>query len=427
MILTDLTGVFPFISKDELHDHWLPRAGLAHKLLEEAGESESGFAGWLRLPEKMNENALQKIREAADQINRESDVLLVIGIGGSYLGARAVIELLSPNLETKKKSVEVLFAGTSLSGLHTCRLKKYLEGKDFSINVISKSGTTTEPSIAFRIFYKLLEERYGARAAQRVYATTDAKTGVLRRLSQEKGFRTFEIPSNIGGRYSVLSPVGLLPIAASGVDIGALIYGAARAQLRFSEKSPDNPVWNYAAARQALYDSGKKIEVLSAWSPEYRFLGEWWKQLFGESEGKQAKGIFPAYLEMTADLHSMGQYLQEGERTLMETFLWTDAGCESAVIPYLETDSDGLNYLAGKNLDYVNRSALEGTKAAHISGGVPCMELKLEMLNAESLGALLYFFQLSCALSGLINGVNPFDQPGVEAYKSNMFKLLGKR
>jgi glucose-6-phosphate isomerase len=337
-----------------------------------------------------------------------------------------VIELLC--LENcKKKKTEVFFAGTSLSGRHFGKIRNYLKDRDFSINIISKSGTTTEPSIAFRLFYRLLKERYGASAAKRVYATTDANAGILRNLSAANGFTTFEIPRNIGGRYSVLTAAGLLPIAAAGIDIDALIKGAGRAQSCFSEKSHENPAWKYAAARQALYAGGKKIEVLSAWSPEYRYLGEWWKQLFGESEGKDFKGIFPAYLEMTADLHSMGQYVQQGERSLMETFLWLDAGCESTVIPYVEDDIDGLNYLAGKNLDYINRSALDGTKAAHISGGVPCVELKAETLSAGSLGALLYFFQISCAISGYISGVYPFNQPGVEAYKQNMFKLLGKR
>ncbi|NLO48582.1 MAG: glucose-6-phosphate isomerase [Clostridiales bacterium] len=426
MVHTDLSGVYPFIGEDELNQIWLPKAGLAHKRLEEESEMDDGYAGWLRLPEQLCGNALDQIHETADCIGRDSDVLLVIGIGGSYLGARAVIELLC--LENcKKKKTEVFFAGTSLSGRHFGKIRNYLKDRDFSINIISKSGTTTEPSIAFRLFYRLLKERYGASAAKRVYATTDANAGILRNLSAANGFTTFEIPRNIGGRYSVLTAAGLLPIAAAGIDIDALIKGAGRAQSCFSEKSHENPAWKYAAARQALYAGGKKIEVLSAWSPEYRYLGEWWKQLFGESEGKDFKGIFPAYLEMTADLHSMGQYVQQGERSLMETFLWLDAGCESTVIPYVEDDIDGLNYLAGKNLDYINRSALDGTKAAHISGGVPCVELKAETLSAGSLGALLYFFQISCAISGYISGVYPFNQPGVEAYKQNMFKLLGKR
>lgn len=426
MINTDLSGVYPFISKDVLSNIWMPKAEYAHTILANGSGPANGTTGWLRLPEQLVSSGVSDIREAAEKIKSDSDILLVIGIGGSYLGAKAVIELLAPEMSGSIGRTKVIFVGTSLSGLHMHRIIKCLDGKDFSINVISKSGTTTEPSVAFRVFYKLLSEKYGDMADSRVYSTTDSKTGVLLKMSKEKGFKTFYIPGDIGGRYSVFTPAGLLPIAVAGISIEELIMGACSAQKKYSEKSPDNPVWQYAAARQALYDSGKRIELLSAWSPEYRFLGEWWKQLFGESEGKDLKGIFPAYLELTADLHSMGQYVQQGERMLYETLLWSDPCGDSVTIPYVENDADGLNYLAGKNLDYVNRNALEGTKEAHLSGGVPCIEIKTEVLCARCVGYLLYFFQLSCAISGIISGVNPFDQPGVEAYKKNMFKRLGK-
>lgn len=426
MIKTQLTGIYPFIGKDELESKWMPKAYDAHMLLEKGEGPARNAAGWLRLPEELHASGLSDIKEAAARINETSDILLVIGIGGSYLGAKAVIELLAPGSGGGLKRTKVVFAGNGLSGAHMRRIIKSLEGSDFSINIVSKSGTTTEPSVAFRILYKLLAEKYGDRAPGRVYATTDAGSGVLLKLSREKGFKTFYIPGDIGGRYSVLTPAGLLPIACAGIDIDALVEGACFARKEYSAKSAENPVWQYAAARQALYGAGKKIEILSAWSPEYRFLGEWWKQLFGESEGKELKGIFPAYLEMTADLHSMGQYIQQGERMIFETFLWQEPGDGDVIIPYDGENLDGLNYIAGKSIDYVNFNAMAGTKEAHIGGGVPCIELKTGTLDARCLGALLYFFQLSCAISGLISGVNPFDQPGVEAYKKNMFRLLGK-
>lgn len=425
MIKTQLSGIYPFISKDELESKWIPKAYDAHMLLEKGEGPAKETTGWLRLPEELEASGLKDIKETAARINETSDILLVIGIGGSYLGARAVIELLAPGSGGGLKRTKVIFAGTGLSGAHTRRIIKSLEGADFSINIISKSGTTTEPAVAFRIFYGLLAERYGNKASERVYSTTDANSGALLRLSEEKGFKKFYIPGDIGGRYSVLTPVGLLPIACAGIDIEALVEGACRTQREYSAKTPENPVWQYACARQALYDAGKKVEILSAWSPEYRYLGEWWKQLFGESEGKELKGIFPAYLEMTADLHSMGQYIQQGERMMFETFLWPEPDSD-VIIPYDDDNLDGLGYLAGKSVDYVNFNAMAGTKEAHIDGGVPCIELKTDTINARCLGALLYFFQMSCAISGLIGGINPFIQPGVEAYKKNMFKLLGK-
>lgn len=425
MIEINLSGIYPFIGKEELDNKWIPKAYEAHMLLEKDNGPFSGTTGWLRLPEQLLKTGLSEIKDAAKRVNEDSDILLVIGIGGSYLGAKAVTELLAPDTGGGLGRTKVIFAGNGLSGAHVQRIINSLEGKDFSINIVSKSGTTAEPSIAFRLFSGLLYERYGVRAADRIYSTTDAGKGALLELSKKKGYKTFYIPGDIGGRYSVFTPAGLLPIACAGIDIDDLIKGAGDACEAFSVKTPENPVWQYAAARQALYCAGKKTEILSAWSPEYRFLGEWWKQLFGESEGKALKGIFPAYLEMTSDLHSLGQYVQQGERMMFETFLWTEPCC-GLKIPHDDEDLDGLNYLAGKELDYVNRSALEGTMEAHIAGGVPCIKLDLESLNARCLGALLYFFQLSCAISGIISGVDPFDQPGVEAYKKNMFRILGK-
>jgi glucose-6-phosphate isomerase len=423
MIKTDISGILSFLPYTAL-EAMEQRLSAAHKRLESGGE----FTGWLRLPGKQNKDELSRIEAAAQKIRGDSDVLVVIGIGGSYLGARAVNDLLSPIYTAKRP--EIIYAGNGLSGSRVSRICEYLRDKDFSVNVISKSGTTTEPAVAFRVFEKLLREKYGAEADGRVYATTDAYKGALLTLAKEKQYERFVIPSDVGGRYSVLTPVGLLPIAAAGININALLAGACEAETVLSHRGMDNPAWLYAAARQALYNGGrgKKIEILGFWEPELRFLGEWWKQLFGESEGKEGLGLFPSSLELTADLHSMGQYVQEGERSLFETFLWASpgAGASSVEIPYLEPDLDGLNYLSGKSLDYVNQIAMKATKEAHISGGVPCIELDMGEINAENIGALLYFFEISCALSGYVSGVNPFDQPGVEAYKKNMFRLLGK-
>ncbi len=421
MIKTDISGVLPFLPGAGPDSELEKKLEAAHKRLEAGGE----FTGWLHLPSRAGAAELKRLQDAAAKIREDSDVLLVIGIGGSYLGAKAATDLLAPGFDKPKP--ELIYAGNGLSGARASRLLDYLKDKDFSINVISKSGTTTEPAVAFRIFKGLLEEKYGAAAAGRVYATTDAERGALLRLSSELGCERFVIPPDVGGRYSVLTPVGLLPIAAAGVDINALLKGAAEAEAALSVGGMDNPAWLYAAARQALYDGGRgrKIELLGLWEPEFRFLGEWWKQLFGESEGKEGKGIFPASLELTADLHSLGQYVQEGERLLFETFLWAEPA-SALRVPFDPRDADGLNYLAGMSIDRVNRTALEATKEAHMSGGVPVIELSMGELNAESLGALLYFFEMSCALSAYASGVDPFDQPGVEAYKRNMFRLLGK-
>jgi len=419
MIRTDISALLPFIP--EGIEPWLAKAEEAAVKLNE----ETAFAGWLHLPSTMGEELLESINAAAAKIRSESQVLLVIGIGGSYLGARAALELLRPTFGSDG-CPEVIFAGNNLSGLYASQLLAYLEDKDFSINVISKSGTTTEPAVAFRIFYNLLEKKYGTAAAGRVYATTDANRGALRTMAEKAGFTRFVIPDDVGGRYSVLTPVGLLPLAAAGINIKDMINGAKAGEAEYLRKSSENPAWIYAAARQALYAKGKKIETLSFWEPRFRFLGEWWKQLFGESEGKENIGIFPASLELTADLHSMGQYMQEGERTIFETMLYSQPEAP-VVIPFDEADLDGLNYIAGKDMDYVNRTALEATAKAHTDGGVPCVRLDLPAVTAASVGNLFYFFEVACAVSAYISGVYPFDQPGVEAYKKNMFAMLGKK
>lgn len=419
MVKIDIGGIKNFLPQGET-GIWLEKVNAA----AEALRGERDFAGWLHLPSQTGEAEKEKINAAAEKINSESEILLVIGIGGSYLGARAALELLCPTFGDNG-CVKVIFAGNNLSAQYTSELLSYLEKRDFSINVISKSGTTTEPAIALRLFYALLEKKYGARAAERVYVTTDGEKGALRQMAEESGFARFVLPADVGGRYSVLTTVGLLPMAAAGVDISALIDGAKAAEAEYLRPSGENPAYIYAAARQALYAGGKKIEVLSVWEPRFRFLGEWWKQLFGESEGKSGKGIFPASLELTADLHSMGQYMQQGERIMFETML-SAAPSRTVEIERSEKNLDGLNYLAGRGLDSVNLAARSATREAHIAGGVPCMELLMPEVNAASVGNLFYFFELSCALSAYVSGVYPFDQPGVEAYKIRMFSLLGK-
>ena len=415
MIKTDLTLAAPFLPPLE---PWLDRAA-------QALDAVSGydFTGWLHLPTRTGSALLDEVEAAAARIRADSEVLLVIGIGGSYLGARAARDLLCPSLSGG--GTKLLFTGNGLSGQAARELLDYLRERDFSVNVISKSGSTTEPAAAFRLFYELLKEKYGAAAPARVYATTDAEKGALLGMAKAQGFTRFVIPGDVGGRYSVLTPVGLLPMAAAGIDVRALLAGARAAELEYRRKAPENPVLHYAAARQALYAGGKKIEVLSCWEPRFRFFAEWWKQLFGESEGKDGKGLFPASLELTADLHSMGQYMQQGERLMFETMLYSASDAEAAV-PFWEGDPEGLNYLAGKGLDEINRVALTATATAHAEGGVPCLRLDMPAVTPASVGNLFYFFELSCAVSAILSGVNPFDQPGVENYKQKMFALLGK-
>ncbi|EKJ88085.1 glucose-6-phosphate isomerase [Leptospira meyeri] len=401
-------------------------------LLQKTGPGNE-FLGWVDLPGKISGDDLQKLRVAAETIQSHSQFLVVVGIGGSYLGARAVIEALTPEFsapETQKKSVKIIYAGHHLDADYHSRLLAFLENKEFSVNVISKSGTTTEPAIAFRLLLSLLERKYGREnVKKRVFATTDREKGALKQLADEYGFPTFVIPDDVGGRYSVFTPVGLLPIAAAGFSINKLIDGAKQMETELKSKSASdgNIATIYAAIRNALYTKGKKTEILVSYTPALSFLSEWWKQLFGESEGKTGKGIFPASVQFTTDLHSMGQYIQDGERLLMETVIKVEAPKQDVYLTEKPDDRDGLNYLAGKKLSEVNQSAMLGTLIAHRDGGVPCLEITLPTLNEEMVGELLYFFEFACGVSGYMLGVNPFDQPGVEDYKNNMFALLGKK
>ena len=404
-----------------------------HKDLHERASKEDDFVGWLELPTNYDKKEFKRIQTAAKRINKDSDILLVIGIGGSYLGARAVIEALSSsfyNMQTLKqrKHTLVLFAGNDLSPNYINDLIEVIGDKDFSINVISKSGTTTEPAIAFRIFREILENKYGIdEARSRIYVTTDKEKGALKKLSEEEGYETFVIPDNVGGRFSVLTPVGLLPIAVAGIDIEKLMEGAKLAQDNYNdEKLKYNECYQYAVIRNLLYQDGKTTEVFANYEPKMHYMTEWLKQLFGESEGKEEEGIFPAGIDLTTDLHSMGQYMQQGLRNLFETVLSIESPKSNITINSDDDNLDGLNYLAGKDLDYVNKKAMEGTIEAHVSGGVPNIIFKMEKLDEENLGGLIYFFELACAMSGSILKVNPFNQPGVEEYKKNMFRLLEK-
>mgnify|MGYP000693687235 FL=1 len=404
-----------------------------HKELHRRAEKEDDFVGWLELPSKYDKKEFKRIQTAAKRINKDSDILLVIGIGGSYLGARAVIEALSSsfyNMQTLKqrKNTLVLFAGNNLSPNYINDLIEVIGDKDFSINVISKSGTTTEPAIAFRIFREILENKYGIdEARSRIYVTTDKEKGALKKLSEEEGYETFIIPDNVGGRFSVLTPVGLLPIAVAGIDIEKLMKGAKLAQDNLNDENLKyNECYQYAVIRNVLYKEGKTTEVFANYEPKMHYMTEWLKQLFGESEGKEEEGIFPAGIDLTTDLHSMGQYMQQGLRNLFETVLSIETPKSNITINSDDDNLDGLNYLAGKDLDYVNKKAMEGTIEAHVSGGVPNIVFKMEKLDEENLGGLIYFFELACAMSGSILKVNPFNQPGVEEYKKNMFRLLEK-
>ena len=404
-----------------------------HKDLHARASRMDDFVGWLDLPTNYDKKEFKRILSAAKRINKDSDILLVIGIGGSYLGARAVIEALSSsfyNMQTLKqrKHTLVLFAGNNLSPNYINDLIEIIGDKDFSINVISKSGTTTEPAIAFRIFREILENKYGIdEARSRIYVTTDSEKGALKKLSEEEGYETFVIPDNVGGRFSVLTPVGLLPIAVAGIDIEKLMNGAKLAQDNYNDgELKYNECYQYAVIRNILYNQGKTIEVFANYEPKMHYMTEWLKQLFGESEGKEEEGIFPAGIDLTTDLHSMGQYMQQGLRNLFETVLCIESPKSNITINSDDDNLDGLNYLAGKNLDYVNKKAMEGTIEAHVSGGVPNIIIKIEKLDEENLGGLIYFFELACAMSGSILNVNPFNQPGVEEYKKNMFRLLEK-
>ena len=404
-----------------------------HKDLHRRANDEKDFVGWLELPTNYDKEEFARIKKAAKKIKKESDILVVIGIGGSYLGARAVIEALTSSFynmlpNKQRKYPQVLYVGNNLSPNYINELIEYIGDKDFSVNVISKSGTTTEPAIAFRIFREILENKYGIdEARSRIYVTTDKKKGALKQLADKEGYEEFVIPDNVGGRYSVLTAVGLLPIAVAGVDIDKLMQGALSAQNKYAEENLKyNDCYQYAVARNILYSNKKDIELLVDYEPKLHYFIEWWKQLYGESEGKDLKGIFPAGVEFTTDLHSMGQYIQEGRRNLFETVLNVEKSKTDIKIETDEDNLDGLNYLVGKTLDYVNKKAMEATISAHVDGDVPNILISMEKLDEENLGQLIYFFELACAMSGKLLGVNPFNQPGVEAYKKNMFTLLGK-
>jgi len=402
----------------------------AHKTLTEGTGEGNDFLGWLDLPTSEETEEIARIRAAAKRIRESSDVFVVIGIGGSYLGPRAAIELLqgaNHNIGKGKGNPQVFFAGNGLSTRAWNELKRLLDGKDFSIAIISKSGTTTEPAIATRALRTMLVEKYGAEEANaRTYAITDPNKGALRQMAMEEGWETFVIPPNVGGRYSVLTAVGLLPMAVAGIDPMEVMAGAVEAKKEYDLRSFENPVWLYTAARNLLYRNGKCIEILESFEPGFKMMGGWWQQLFGESEGKDGKGIFPVTAEFTADLHSLGQMIQQGERNIFETMVRFDAPEEQFVIGGDEKNLDGLNYLEGKTLDFVDEQAFLGTLAAHVDGNVPVITVDMGELNAKKLGEMFYFFELSCGVSAYTLDVNPFNQPGVEFYKRNMFKLLGK-
>lgn len=405
----------------------------AHHALHEKTGAGSDFLGWIDLPVDYDKEEFARIQQASEKINKDSDILLVIGIGGSYLGARAAIEMLNHSFfntvsKEKRSAPQVLFLGQNISSTYMKDLMDLLEDKDFSINVISKSGTTTEPAIAFRIFRKMLEEKYGVEEARkRIYATTDKAKGALKTLANDEGYETFVVPDDVGGRYSVLTAVGLLPIAVSGVDIEAMMDGAAKAREDFGQSElSENPAYQYAAVRNVLYNKGKTIEMLINYEPGLQYFAEWWKQLFGESEGKDQKGIYPSSANFSTDLHSLGQYVQEGRRDIFETVVKVQEARHELVIEEADSDLDGLNYLAGQTIDFVNNKAFEGTLLAHTDGGVPNLIVEIPAMDAYTFGYLVYFFEKACAVSGYLLGVNPFDQPGVEAYKVNMFALLGK-
>ncbi|MFA9560233.1 glucose-6-phosphate isomerase [Evansella sp. AB-rgal1] len=428
----DYSKATPFISQHEV-DYMTELVKSAHASIHNGTGAGNDFLGWVDLPVNYDKEEFSRIQKAAEKIKSDSDVLLVVGIGGSYLGARAAIEALQHSFynvmdKESRKAPQIFFVGNNISSTYVNHLLQVIEGKDVSINVISKSGTTTEPAIAFRIFRDYVEKKYGVEEARkRIYATTDKAKGALKQLATEEGYESFVIPDDVGGRFSVLTAVGLLPIAASGLDIEAMMKGAADARETYANPNlAENEAYQYAAVRNALYNKGKTIELMVNYEPSLHFVSEWWKQLYGESEGKDQKGIFPAAVDFSTDLHSMGQYVQDGRRDLFETVLHVESVKEEVLIEEAGTDLDGLNYLAGKSMDFVNKKAFEGTLLAHLDGGVPNLIVNIPELNEYHFGYLVYFFEKACALSGYLLGVNPFDQPGVEAYKTNMFALLGK-
>ena len=431
-VVFDYSKATGFISAEEMANFKKTVMTAKETLLSKEGAGND-YLGWIDLPVDYDKDEFARIKKAAAKIQSDSDVLLVVGIGGSYLGARAAIEFLSNsfyNVLSKdvRKTPEIYFVGNSISSKYIADLKKVLAGKDFSINIISKSGTTTEPAIAFRVFKEMLIEKYGKEeAAKRIYATTDRAKGALKNLADEEGYEEFVVPDDVGGRFSVLTAVGLLPIAVCGADIDKLMEGAASGRKKALETPyEENPALLYAAVRNILLRKGKAVEIVANYEPSLHYVSEWWKQLFGESEGKDQKGIFPAAVDLTTDLHSMGQWIQEGERTIFETVISVENVNHKLEVPSDEANLDGLNFLAGKRVDEVNKMAELGTQLAHVDGGVPNMRIIIEKLDEYNIGQLLYFFEIGCGISGYLLGVNPFNQPGVEAYKKNMFALLNK-
>jgi len=428
----DYSKALSFMKEDEINyfDGFI-RA--AHDMLHNKTGAGRDYLGWVELPNAYDKAEFTRIKAAAEKIRSDSDALVVIGIGGSYLGARAAIEALSHSFynllpKSERKTPEIYFAGNNLSSTYLMELLEMLKGKDISVNIISKSGTTTEPALAFRVFREYMEKKYGkVEAGKRIYATTDKARGALKKLADEEKYESFVIPDDVGGRYSVLTPVGLLPIAVAGIDIDEMMKGAADAYITYSNPDvAENDCYKYAAARNALYRKGKTTEIVVNYEPSLHYFTEWWKQLYGESEGKDNKGIFPAGVDFTTDLHSMGQYIQEGVRNIFETILLVENPRKNMNIKEDKDNIDGLNFLMGKDIDTVNKKAMQGTVLAHTDGGVPNFIVNIPQMNSYYFGNLVYFFEKACGISGYLLGVNPFDQPGVEAYKKNMFALLGK-
>ena len=421
MVKVDLTGAAGFFTAAG-HDYEL--AALAHKTLADKSGLGNDFTGWVELPRRIKETELERIVAAAEKIRSRSKALVVIGIGGSYLGARGAIELLKPM--PGKDDPKVFFMGNTLSTDTICDTIAALGDMDFDVNVISKSGTTLEPAVSFRIFREILAKKYGDKADEHIFATTDEHKGVLHGLAEQHGWESFVVPDDVGGRFSVLSAVGLLPMAVAGIDVRRVIDAAIAEMEALDLRSPENPAWQYAAARQLLYGKGYSIELLACYEPSCRFMAEWWKQLYGESEGKDGKGIFPASVEFNADLHSMGQFIQDGPRTLMESVVRFTESRSSLVFPFEEDNADSLNYLAGRKLSEISLVAADAVKEAHITGGVPNIVIEVQRRDEEGFAALVCFFEMACAISGYMSRVNPFNQPGVEEYKKNMFRMLGK-
>lgn len=431
-LVFDYSRAMDFVSEEEIKA-MAPFIKTADEIINNKSGAGSDYLGWVDLPVNYDKEEFARIKAAAEKIRSDSDILVVIGIGGSYLGARAAIEMLShsfANAVSKelRNGPQIFYAGNSISSTYLAELIEACEGKDISVNVISKSGTTTEPAIAFRIFKELLEKKYGKEEAKgRIYATTDKAKGALKTLADAEGYETFVVPDDVGGRFSVLTAVGLLPIAAAGIDIDAMMQGAADGREEYSNPElSENMCYQYAAVRNCLSRKGKCVEMMINFEPALHYFGEWWKQLYGESEGKDKKGIFPAAADFSTDLHSMGQYIQDGQRILFETAVLVEEPRKNVVIKANDDNLDGLNFLADKTLDYVNLKAAQGTALAHVDGGVPNLAVRVPKLDAYNFGKLVYFFEKACGISGYILGVNPFNQPGVEAYKKNMFALLGK-